>query len=338
MERAPNPPRTDQIHAVFHVHLPDPRYPPPMPLAPATATALRHAGVPFDEDVPLARRTYWRVGGPADALARAGDAATLARLLQVSAEHGTPVFPLGNGSNLLVSDQGVRGIVVTLVGELAEAHADGDVLVAGGGARIAVLLTRAARHRWAGLELLAGIPGTIGGAVRMNAGTALGEIADRLIDVDVALPDGTVTTLPKDALGLGYRRSALPAGGVVARARLRVGGDWAESEARMRHHLERRKATQPLDLPSCGSTFQNPPGDAAGRLIEACGLKGYTVGGAQVSPKHANFVVNLGGATASDIDAVIRHAQAEVLRQFGVALQREVQYAGVWPDLASQAR
>jgi UDP-N-acetylmuramate dehydrogenase len=219
---------------------------------------------------------------------------------------------------------------VSLVGELTEAHAVGDVLIGGGGAKIAVLLTRAAKHRWAGLEMLAGVPGTLGGAVRMNAGTALGEIADRLIDVDVALPDGSIVTLPKDALELSYRHSTLPPGGVVARVRLQVGGDWAESEARMRHHLERRKATQPLDLPSCGSTFKNPPGDAAGRLIEACGLKGYTVGGAQVSPKHANFVVNLGGATASDIDAVIRHAQAEVLRQFGVALEREVQYAGVW--------
>ncbi len=301
-----------------------------MPLAPAIAAALRDAGVPFEEDVPLAKRTYWRVGGPADALATPADAPTLARLLQAAATHDTPVFPLGNGSNLLVSDQGVRGIVVSLVGELTEAHAVGDVLIGGGGAKIAVLLTRAAKHRWAGLEMLAGVPGTLGGAVRMNAGTALGEIADRLIDVDVALPDGSIVTLPKDALELSYRHSTLPPGGVVARVRLQVGGDWAESEARMRHHLERRKATQPLDLPSCGSTFKNPPGDAAGRLIEACGLKGYTVGGAQVSPKHANFVVNLGGATASDIDAVIRHAQAEVLRQFGVALEREVQYAGVW--------
>ena len=301
-----------------------------MPLAPSTAAALRHANVPFEEDVPLAKRTYWRVGGPADALATPGDADTLARLLRVAAEHDTPVFPLGNGSNLLVSDHGVRGVVVVLAGELTDAHADGDVLTAGGGAKIAVLLARAAKHRWAGLEMLAGIPGTLGGAVRMNAGTALGEISDRLIDVDVALPDGSVVTRPLDALDMRYRHCTLPAGGVVARVRLQVGGDWEESEARMRHHLERRKATQPLDLPSCGSTFKNPPGDAAGRLIEACGLKGYTVGGAQVSPKHANFVVNLGGATAADIDAVIRHAQAEVLRQHGVTLEREVQYAGVW--------
>lgn len=303
-----------------------------MPLAPALAAALRDEHIPFEEDVPLARRTYWRVGGPADALATPGDAACLARLLRVAAEHKAPVFPLGNGSNLLVSDQGVRGIVVSLVGELADAQTSGDVLTVGGGAKIAVLLSRAAKHHWAGLEMLAGIPGTIGGAVRMNAGTALGEIRDRLIDVDVALPDGRVVTLPTESLGMGYRRSSLPPGGVVARARLRVGGDWAESEARMRHHLERRKATQPLDLPSCGSTFQNPPGDAAGRLIEACGLKGYTVGGAQVSPKHANFIVNLGTATAADIDAVIRHAQDEVLKQHGVALEREVQYAGEWPE------
>lgn len=313
------------------MHLPDARYPPRMPLAPATANALRAAGIPFDEDVPLARRTWWRVGGPADALVSVSDAETLARVLQFAAAHGTPVFALGNGSNLLVSDAGIRGIVIVLAGDLADTRTEGDVLVAGGGAKIAVLLTRAAKHQWAGLEMLAGVPGTIGGAVRMNAGTALGEIGDRLIDVDVALPDGRVVTLPHAALELGYRRSKLPVGAIVARARLRVGGDWAESEARMRSHLDRRKATQPLDLPSCGSTFQNPPGDHAGRLIEACGLKGYTVGGAQVSPKHANFVVNLGDATATDIDAVIRHIQDTVAERFGVTLEREVQYAGEWP-------
>lgn len=295
-----------------------------MPLAPAVADALTALGLPFESDVPLAKRTWWRVGGPADAVVTVTDPWALAALLKLGADTGTPVVPLGNASNLLVSDKGIRGIVVVLAGGLADVTVDGDVLSCGGGLKLTVLLARAGKFKWPGLDPLAGIPGTVGGAVRTNAGTSLGELSDLLVDVEVALPDGTLRTLPKAELDMGYRRCTLPPGAVVTRTRLKLSGDWETSERRMREHLDRRKATQPLDQPSCGSTFRNPPGDTAGRLIEAAGLKGHTIGGAQVSEKHANFLVNLGTATAADLDALIRHVQATVHHKFGVMLEPEV--------------
>lgn len=304
-----------------------------MPLPAAAAAALSDAGVPFEEDAPLARRVWWRVGGPADALVEARTADEVAVTATIAAAHGLPLHVLGNGSNLLVSDDGVSGLVLHL-GALdhAHAHADGRLDV-GAGLRDAVLLARAAKHRWAGLDPLAGIPGTVGGAVRMNAGSSLGEIGDVLVDVDVVLPTGATATLPAAALDLGYRRCHLPTGAVVTAARLRLAdpATFEAGQARVTAFLAHRKATQPLDLPSCGSTFRNPPGDHAGRLIEAAGLKGFTIGGAQVSPKHANFVVNLGTATAADIAAVILHAREVVADRFGVTLRPEVEALGRGP-------
>ncbi|HMV68618.1 MAG TPA: UDP-N-acetylmuramate dehydrogenase, partial [Myxococcota bacterium] len=217
------------------------------------------------------------------------------------------------------------------MGALADVTAEDRTLLCGAGLRNTVLLTRAARHGWTGLDALTGIPGTIGGAVRMNAGSALGEIGDAIVEVDVVLPDGALLTLPHAALGLRYRHCELPDGGVVARARLRLGDEpYDVAEARMRAFLDRRKATQPLDQPSCGSTFRNPPGDTAGRLIDAAGLKGLQIGGAMVSPKHANFIVNTGDATAADVLAVIRRVQAEVEARSGVRLAPEVEIVGAW--------
>ena len=292
--------------------------------------ALSDAGARVEVDAPLHRRVWWRVGGPADAYAELD---TLEQLVAARrAAGGTPVFVLGNGSNLLVADRGIRGLVVRLTGDLAEVTAADDHLVCGAGLRNVVLQARAGKHRWSGLDALTGIPGTVGGAVRMNAGSALGEIERAVIDVDVVLPDGEVATLPHAALDFRYRHCALPPGAIVARARLRLTDEPYElGEARMRTFLERRKATQPLDQPSCGSTFRNPPGDTAGRLIDAAGLKGFIVGGAMISPKHANFIVNTGAATAADVLAVIRHAQATVEQQTGICLIPEVEIAGEWP-------
>lgn len=304
-----------------------------MPLPAAAAAALREVGVPFEEDTPLARRVWWRVGGPADALIEARSTADVAAAAAVAAAHGLALHVLGNGSNLLVSDDGVAGLVLHL-GALDHARLDADQLLSvGAGLRDAVLLARAAKHGWAGLDALAGIPGTVGGAVRMNAGSSLGEIGDTLVDVDVVLPGGAAATLPAAALDLGYRRCQLPPGAVVTAARLRLAdpATFDAGQERVRAFLALRKATQPLDLPSCGSTFRNPPGDYAGRLIEAAGLKGFTVGGAQVSPKHANFVVNLGDATAADIAAVIRRARDVVADRFGVTLRPEVEALGRGP-------
>lgn len=300
-------------------------------IMPHQLDVLDFAGVPLQLDVPLHKRVWWRVGGPADVFAEVETLTALSRLRAAASAAGVPVFLLGNGSNLLVADAGIRGLVIKLAGELAEVVATESVLDCGAGLKNNVLLARAAKHRWSGLDPLAGIPGTIGGAVRMNAGSLMGETSDILLDVDVVLPDGAVQTIPLADLRMRYRHCELPPGAIVARARLLHGRvPYDESAVRIQAFLEKRKATQPLDQPSCGSTFRNPPGDTAGRLIDAAGLKGFTIGGAQVSEKHANFVLNLGDATAKDIRAVIEAVMAKVEAVHGVKLHPEVEIAGAW--------
>jgi UDP-N-acetylmuramate dehydrogenase len=301
-----------------------------MPLPAALTTALRSLHLPFEEDAPLARRTWWRVGGPADALVTVSTAGQLAAVQRLARDHGCPLMVLGNGSNVLIADSGVRGIVLRLVDELSQSTAEDDLLKVGGGLRLPVLLARAEKQGWPGLEALAGIPGTVGGAIRMNAGTSLGEIGDLLESVEVVLPDGSIQTLSPADLHLGYRTCVLPPGAIVSSATLRLRGDAAASNELIRTFLERRKATQPLDMPSCGSTFRNPPGDAAGRLIEASGLKGLRIGGAVVSEKHANFLLNTGEATAEDLRALVERVRQLVAERQGVRLHPEVLLAGDW--------
>lgn len=297
------------------------------------AAALEAAGLPCATGAPLSSRAYWRLGGPAELYAEVDSIDALVRAVQIARAHGLAVTPLGNGSNLLIADAGVPGLVVRLMGQLRDAEIDEAEGVArvGAGLLNAVLLKRLERAGWAGLGCLAGVPGTMGGAVRMNAGTALGALADVLIDVQVVDAEGAVRTLPAAALGMRYRWAELPVGAIVARATVRLhrDGDGAERAA-VAHHIARRAATQPLDQPSCGSVFKNPPGDFAGRLIEACGLKGTRVGGAQISDKHANFIVNTGGATAAEVLALIRAARDAVFARFGVDLEPEVHAAGAW--------
>lgn len=312
-----------------------------MSLPSSLVDALARAGLSVLRDAPLRKRTWWRAGGPADGLVDVDTLDGLIATQQAARAAGVPIFVLGNASNLLVADAGVRGLVVRLTGALADctlesgAPPSAALLVCGGGLKLAVLQGRMLKHGWTGLEAIAGVPGTIGGAVRMNAGTTLGEVKDNLHDVTVVHSDGLVERLPVDALAMTYRTCVLPDGAIVAFARFRLTDDDADAmRARVTHHLQRRRDTQPIDQPSCGSTFRNPPGDHAGRLIEAAGLKGYRRGDAQVSTKHANFIVNLGDASAADIRAVIEHVQAEVSRQFGVTLAREVHYAGDWGDRA----
>jgi len=299
----------------------------------ALVGALRDAGLQPRTDVPLATRTWWRVGGPADVSVDTGSLCALQAAVRVCHDHAAPVFVLGNASNLLISDHGIRGVVLRLVGELAAASRDPDgTLRLGAGLKLVPFLRRSAREGFTGLEMLAGVPGTVGGAVVMNAGTALGEVSDALIDATVVCADGTAETLPAAALQLAYRTSVLPPGAVVAACTFRPSGLTPEQSARrIEEHLAYRARTQPVDVPTCGSTFRNPPGDHAGRLIDATGLKGATEGAAQVSTKHANFIVNTGGATATDIRRLIERVQAEVLAAHGVQLQREVHYAGDWP-------
>ena len=288
-------------------------------------------------DAPLAPRTAVRVGGPADLLVRPADPDALGELLRAARGLGVPLSILGGGANLLVADAGVRGVVLKLPQDFPGESGAGDALVLCAGAPIARLPARAHAHGLVGMEFLGGVPGTLGGAVAMNAGTRLGEMKDLLTRVELATADGT-GFVPAAALGFAYRTCRLPEGAVVTRLEVALRpGDVAASEAAMREDRERRRQTQPLDRPTFGSTFTNPPGDFAGRLIEAVGLKGHRSGNAVWSPVHANFVTNLGGATARDVLALLALARARVAERFGIRLEAEVRLMGEFleEDLAA---
>jgi UDP-N-acetylmuramate dehydrogenase len=279
-------------------------------------------------DAPLAPRTAIRIGGPADLLLRPRDPGALAEALRFAAAEGIPVFVLGGGANVLVSDLGVRGLVVRLPPDFGEEELRGERLVLSAGAPTSRLVTRAHERGLVGCEFIAGIPGTLGGAVAMNAGTKLGEMKDVVSRVEVATPDGA-GFLEAGDLGFAYRTCRLPPGGIVTRVELALRpGDVAGSAAAMQRDRDYRRRTQPLTQPTFGSTFRNPPGDFAGRLIEAAGLKGHREGQAAWSEVHANFVVNLGGARAADVTALMRLAHTRVQERFGVSLEPEVRLVG----------
>jgi UDP-N-acetylmuramate dehydrogenase len=284
-------------------------------------------------DAPLASRTTIRVGGPADLLVRPADPDALAELLRAVRELAVPLHVLGGGANTLVADAGVRGVVVRLPPALAPEDARGDTLLLGAGQPTSRLWVRAHALGLVGMEFVAGIPGTLGGAVAMNAGTRIGEMKDVVRRVELATADGTGFVDARE-LGFAYRTCLLPPGAVVTRIELALRpGDVAESERIMQEDRDRRRRTQPLDRPSFGSTFRNPPGEFAGRLVEAVGLKGHRVGGAIWSEVHANFVVNLGGATARDVLALVSLARTRVQERFGVVLETEVRLLGEFqPD------
>jgi UDP-N-acetylmuramate dehydrogenase len=279
-------------------------------------------------DAPLAPRTAVRVGGPADLLVRPADPDALVALLQAVRALGVPLAILGGGANLLVADAGVRGVVLKLPQDLGAESVEGESLVLAAGAPIARLPARAHAHGLVGMEFLGGIPGTLGGATAMNAGTRIGELSDVVERAELATADGA-GFVPAAALGFAYRTCRLPPGAVVTRIAFRLRpGDVAASAAAMAADREQRRRSQPLDRPTFGSTFRNPPGEFAGRLIEAVGLKGHRVGNATWSDVHANFVSNLGGATARDVLALVRLARARVRERFGIVLEPEVRLLG----------
>ncbi|HET8734603.1 MAG TPA: UDP-N-acetylmuramate dehydrogenase [Anaeromyxobacteraceae bacterium] len=289
--------------------------------------AVRGEAIP---GAPLAPRTSIRVGGPADLLVRPDDPAALPPLLAACAARGVPVFFLGGGANLLVADAGIRGVVLRMPADAGEEPAEGERLVLPAGAPVSRLVQRAQAAGLVGCEFAAGIPGTLGGAVAMNAGTRVGEMKDVVEKVEVATADG-LRWIPAAGLGFAYRTCRLPAGAVVTRVGFRLRrGDVEASRAAMEADKDYRRRTQPLHLPTWGSTFRNPPGDHAGRLVEAVGLKGHRIGNAAWSDLHANFVVNLGGATARDCVALIRLARERVRERFGVELELEVRLAGAF--------
>jgi UDP-N-acetylmuramate dehydrogenase len=300
-------------------------------IAPAARDALVDAlGGAVRFGVPLARFTSLRVGGPADALASPPDREALGRCLRLCAEHGVPVSVLGNGFNTLVRDAGVEGLVLRVNAFRALRHDAGGELAAEAGVTHATLARHCAAHGLAGLEFAAGIPGTVGGWIAMNAGVPDREVKDAVRAVEVMSAEGARRCLPAAELGFAYRSAqGLARGAVVVAAAFRVRPcPPAEVQAEIDRHLERRARTQPLDVPSCGSVFKNPPGDFAGRLIEAAGLKGRRVGGAEISSVHANFIVNRGGATARDVLALIDEARERVLERTGTRLEPEVRVVG----------
>jgi UDP-N-acetylmuramate dehydrogenase len=301
--------------------------------AAARAASLRAAGFrgTIGTNEPLAPHTTWRIGGPAELLIDPVDSDDLLLALRFAHEAGLPCRALGNGSNLLVSDAGVRGIVLRTRRALGGVQIAGRAVEAGGGASLPAVANLAAARGLAGLEFAAGIPGTVGGAVVMNAGWHEHEIGAVIRDVDRALPDGSVETWSQERCAFGYRTSALRgAPGIVLAARFDLAEeDGATVRARLDAYAASRRANQPTELPSCGSVFLKPPGDFAGRLIESAGLKGLRCGAIEVSPKHANFFVNLGGGSASDALALIERVEREVEARFGVHLTREVE---VWRD------
>jgi len=283
----------------------------------------------MEEHVALARFTTIGTGGPARFFARPETIAELQDALRFAAEHGLPAEPIGLGSNLLVHDDGVDAVVLKLAGELAAARVEGTTLVAGGGAANAVCLHRARAAGLGGFEFASAIPGTAGGGVRMNAGAYGVEWRDVLVDA-VLVDAERVRRVPVAELGLSYRRSGLAAGEVVAEVRFRLQrSSPAEVKAKAAELLARRKATQPTNKRTFGSVFKNPgDGPGAGRLIEECGLKGHAIGGALISPRHANFIENAGGATSADCLALMAEARRRVHERFGVVLEHEVRFLG----------
>jgi len=282
-----------------------------------------------EEHVPLARYTTIGTGGPARWFARPETVEELHELLRWAEEHDVGVEVIGLGSNLLVHDDGVDALVLKLAGELAAAEVEGDTLVMGGGAANAVGLHRARAAGLGGFEFASAIPGTAGGGVRMNAGAYGREWRDVLIDAVVVDASGP-RTLSVEELGLSYRHSNLAPGQVVARARFRLEPSSTDAvKEKAAELLAQRKATQPTNKRTFGSVFKNPhEGPGAGRMIEECGLKGHRIGGAIVSPRHANFIENADGATTADCIAVMAEARTRVHERFGVALEHEVQFLG----------
>ncbi|HTT71006.1 MAG TPA: UDP-N-acetylmuramate dehydrogenase [Anaeromyxobacteraceae bacterium] len=281
-------------------------------------------------DAPLAPRTAIRVGGRADLLVRPADPDDLALVLRACREAEVPLRVLGGGTNLLVSDEGVRGVVVKLPPEFGGELAEGRRLVLSAGSPSSRLVARAQKLGLVGCEFVAGIPGTLGGLTAMNAGTRSGEMKDVLVRVELATALGA-GFVPARELGFGYRTAELPEGAVVTRVEVELEpGDVAASAAAMKADVERRRATQPLSQPNFGSTFRNPRGDYAGRLIEAVGLGGHRVGGAAFSKVHANFIVNEGRASARDVLSLMNLARERVRAAFGVTLEPEVRLWGAF--------
>jgi UDP-N-acetylmuramate dehydrogenase len=291
--------------------------------------ALRGPGIDVREGEPLAGRTTLRIGGPARFLVEVADAEALARVLRFASAEGLPVLVLGKGSNLLVPDAGFPGTVLVLVGAFRQTRVEGTEIVAGGGASLMALAVAARDAGLSGVENVSGIPSSVGGAVRINAGSYGSEIFDVLVSATLVSPAGEVRTAAAGAIAHGYRWTSLcDTGDVVAEARFLLSSrSTAEIAARMSEVAAKRRDALPKQ-PNAGSIFRNPPGLFAGRLLEECGMKSRRVGGAEVSSVHANVIVNTGGATAEDVKALMTEMKRAVRERFGIELEPEIQLVG----------
>lgn len=305
--------------------------------------ALSAAGIAYKENEPLSAHCTFRIGGPADVFILPENEAQLCAAIKLAKEANVKYYLLGNGSNILFEDAGYRGAVINVsamksaIGILENICFPGkdpsltyDAVVVGADKMLSSLCMTALENSLTGLEFAYGIPGTVGGAVYMNAGAYGGEMKDVLINSEYVSPDGTSGELDNEAMQLSYRHSAYEDSGlVITAASVRLTpGDPEQIKNTMHDIISRRRDKQPLEYPSAGSTFKRPEGHFAGALIEQCGLKGVSVGGAQVSEKHAGFIINRGGATASDILSLIKHVQARVKAQTGVTLETEIRLIG----------
>ena len=282
------------------------------------------------ENVRLSEHCSFRIGGPADAFVEVGDEATLVALTAFLRAEEVPMLLLGKGTNLLVRDEGFRGAVLRLGGDFAKVEQQGTELVAGAAISLARLATFAKNAGLDGLSFAHGIPGSLGGAVMMNAGAYGGEMKDVVVSVRALGSDGVVREYVGEENAFSYRRSRFEESGEIvlsARVALRPGDSETIAET-MRELQQKRAASQPLDQPSAGSTFKRPATGYAAAMIDGAGLKGYTVGGAQVSEKHAGFVINRGGASCADVLALMAHVQTVVEQQYGVKLEPEVRIIG----------
>ncbi|MBV0915025.1 UDP-N-acetylmuramate dehydrogenase [Apilactobacillus sp. HBW1] len=278
---------------------------------------------------PLSKYTFTETGGPADLVAFPKNTDEVRELLSIAKRDDLPITVLGNASNLIIKDGGIRGLVIILT-EMNEITSHDDLVIAQAGARYIDTTIVAQQHGLTGMEFAAGIPGSIGGAVFMNAGAYGGETAEVIDSVTVLTPENEIKTLSNSELDFGYRHSAVQdQDDIVLEATFKLStGDKDEIQAEMNHLNELRESKQPLDLPSCGSVFKRPEGYFAGKLIHDAGLQGYQSGGAQVSKKHAGFIVNIDNATATDYLDVIKHVQETVYAKNKVHLETEVRIIG----------
>ena len=278
----------------------------------------------------MSRHTTFKIGGPADYFLMPDKGTDVGRIVKICKESGIPYFILGNGSNLLVGDGGYRGAVIQIYKNMSSVTVEGTEIIAQAGALLSSVAAAAKNASLTGFEFAGGIPGTMGGAVVMNAGAYGGEMKDVLTEVTVMDDEGEIITLPADKLELGYRTSIIKTAGYIvleAKLQLKEGNPEVIRET-MKDLTIRRTTKQPLEYPSAGSTFKRPEGYFAGKLIMDSGLAGYQVGGAQVSEKHCGFVINAGGATARDVRTLMDNVRDIVYKKYGVTLEPEVKFLG----------